>query len=108
MLWRNSSLATTHGGWGVGLCSMSSTNASAMCPCADSLFSEVRMTDLYEMTACQLLKGYADRTFSPVEAVSSVLERIEVVQPRVNAFCRIDAEAALDAAKASQERWRRG
>jgi aspartyl-tRNA(Asn)/glutamyl-tRNA(Gln) amidotransferase subunit A len=66
------------------------------------------MTDLYELTACQLIKGYADRTFSPVEAVCSVLERIETVQPRVNAFCRIDAEAALDAARTSQERWRRG
>ncbi|MCQ4082889.1 amidase [Streptomyces sp. RB6PN25] len=66
------------------------------------------MTDLHELTARQLLQGYADRTFSPVEVVGSVLERIEAVQPRVNAFCRIDSEAAMDTARASEERWRRG
>jgi aspartyl-tRNA(Asn)/glutamyl-tRNA(Gln) amidotransferase subunit A len=37
-----------------------------------------------------------------------VLGRIEAFNERVNAFCRVDAEGALAAAKASEARWARG
>jgi aspartyl-tRNA(Asn)/glutamyl-tRNA(Gln) amidotransferase subunit A len=66
------------------------------------------MTDLYELTACQLIAGYRSGAFSPVDAVRSVLERVEAVNGTVNAFCRVDAEGALEAARASRERWGRG
>ena len=66
------------------------------------------MTDLYELTARELLTGYRSGDFSPVEAVRSVLDRIEAVNEGVNAFCRVDAEDAMEAAKASRDRWRRG
>ncbi len=66
------------------------------------------MTDLYELTARELVAGYRDGAFSPVEATRSVLDRIEAVNEGVNAFTRIDTEEALEAAKASRERWRRG
>ena len=66
------------------------------------------MTDLYELTARELITGYRSGAFSPVEATRSVLDRIEAVDPGVNAFCRVDAEGALAAAGASTERWRRG
>ncbi|MFF8843106.1 amidase [Streptomyces sp. NPDC015127] len=64
-----------------------------------------RLTDL---TARQLLAGYAQGDFSPVDATRAALERIESVQPLVNAFVRVDADPALAAAAASAERWRRG
>ncbi|MGW6457936.1 amidase [Streptomyces sp. NPDC055078] len=60
------------------------------------------------MTARQLLAGYRRGEFSPVEATRAALDRIEEVQPLVNAFVRVDAEAALAAAGRSAERWRRG
>lgn len=66
------------------------------------------MTDpLTDHTARQLLAGYEKGDFTPVEATRAALERIEAVQPLVNAFVRIDAEAALAQAEASAERWRR-
>ncbi len=66
------------------------------------------MTDLYELSARELVAGYRSGAFGPVEAVGSVLERIEAVNGAVNAFCRVDADRALEQAAASQERWERG
>ncbi|MFI9587955.1 amidase [Streptomyces sp. NPDC052236] len=62
---------------------------------------------LTDLTAHQLLAGYERGDFSPVDATREALDRIEVVQPLVNAFVRVDAEQALDQARASAERWRR-
>ncbi|WP_066946438.1 amidase [Streptomyces lushanensis] len=59
------------------------------------------------LTARQLLAGYEQGEFSPVEAVRAVLERIGTVQPLVNAFVRVDAESALAQAEESAGRWRR-
>ncbi|GAA1904296.1 amidase [Streptantibioticus ferralitis] len=66
------------------------------------------MTDLHELTARQLIAGYRSGAFTPVDAVRSVLDRVETVNGTVNAFCRVDEEGALEAAQASRERWRRG
>ncbi|MET8677704.1 amidase [Streptomyces sp. NPDC004647] len=66
------------------------------------------MTDLADLTATELLTGYAARAFSPVDATRAVLDRIERTDPTVNAFVRVDAEDALARATESQERWRRG
>ncbi|MFJ2111380.1 amidase [Streptomyces sp. NPDC087850] len=61
---------------------------------------------LTDLTARQLLAGYARGDFTPVDAVRAVLDRIETVQPLVNAFVRTDAEEALARAEASAARWR--
>ncbi|MFI1013236.1 amidase [Streptomyces sp. NPDC020965] len=66
------------------------------------------LTELTDLTARQLLAGYARGDFSPVAATRAALDRIEEVQPLVNAFVRVDAEKALAQAAASAERWRRG
>lgn len=66
------------------------------------------LTDLTALTARQLLAGYENGDFSPVEATRAALERIERVQPLVNAFVRVDADAALAQARASAGRWHRG
>ncbi|MFJ9029346.1 amidase [Streptomyces sp. NPDC102274] len=63
-------------------------------------------TRLTDLTARQLLAGYERGDFSPLDATRAVLDRIEVVQPLVNAFVRVDAEAALAQAEASTARWR--
>ncbi|MGI5163489.1 amidase [Spirillospora sp. CA-253888] len=65
-------------------------------------------TDPADLTATQLLDRYRDRTLSPVEAVRAVLARIDAADPRLNAFCLVDADRALEAARASAARWRRG
>ena len=48
------------------------------------------------------------RQLSPVEATRACLDRIERWNDRVHAFCLVDGEAALAAARASEARWRRG
>ncbi|WP_309093977.1 amidase [Streptomyces sp.] len=66
------------------------------------------MTELTELTAVRLLDGYRTGEFSPVEAARAALQRAESIQPEVNAFVRLTAEDALERARESQERWRRG
>ncbi|WP_431044300.1 amidase [Streptomyces sp. P1-3] len=65
-------------------------------------------TDPADLTATQLVARYASGDLSPVEATRAVLARIERIQPKVNAFTRVDADGALRQAEASAERWRRG
>jgi aspartyl-tRNA(Asn)/glutamyl-tRNA(Gln) amidotransferase subunit A len=68
------------------------------------------MTDpvfLTDLTARQLLAGYEKGDFSPVDATRAVLDRIETVQPLVNAYVRVNTEEALAQAEAAGERWRR-
>jgi aspartyl-tRNA(Asn)/glutamyl-tRNA(Gln) amidotransferase subunit A len=65
------------------------------------------VTHLTDLTARRLLAGYDKGVFSPLDATRAALERIEAVQPLVNAFVRVDAEQALAQAEASAERWRR-
>src|SRR3982751_6240485 len=64
-------------------------------------------TQLCGITACELLDGYRKHELSPVEVTRAVLERIEKVNPALNAFCLV-SDRALDEAKASEERWMRG
>ena len=65
-------------------------------------------TDLADLSASELLTHYRHGTASPVEATRAVLARIDTLNPRLNAFCHVDAEAALAAARDSEQRWQRG
>jgi aspartyl-tRNA(Asn)/glutamyl-tRNA(Gln) amidotransferase subunit A len=60
------------------------------------------------LTATELLAAYRGGELSPVEVTEAVLARIERVDPRLNAFCLVDPEWSLAAARASADRWRRG
>jgi aspartyl-tRNA(Asn)/glutamyl-tRNA(Gln) amidotransferase subunit A len=64
--------------------------------------------DLCFMSATELLARYRARTLSPVEATKAVLDRIERVNPKLNAYCLVDWEGALAAARESEARWIRG
>lgn len=59
-------------------------------------------------SAVELVEGYRLKTLSPVETVQDVLQRVEKVNPHVNAFCLIDEEAALEQARQSESRWMAG
>jgi aspartyl-tRNA(Asn)/glutamyl-tRNA(Gln) amidotransferase subunit A len=58
------------------------------------------------LTASELLARYRDGTLSPVEACEAALARIEAHDGALNAFCLVDAEAALAEARRSEARWR--
>ncbi|GAA4058799.1 amidase [Actinomadura miaoliensis] len=65
-------------------------------------------TEAADLTAAELAGAYRAGRLSPVEVAEAVLARIERVDPALNAFCLVDAERAVEAARASADRWRRG
>ena len=52
-------------------------------------------TDLALMSAKELTEAYAARQLSPVEVTQASLDRIARTEPRLNAFCVIDPDAAV-------------
>jgi aspartyl-tRNA(Asn)/glutamyl-tRNA(Gln) amidotransferase subunit A len=65
------------------------------------------MNDLCSLTAVELLERYRKHELSPVEVTRAVLERIEKLNPKLNAFCLV-SDKALDEAKACESRWLAG
>lgn len=64
--------------------------------------------DIAYLPAAELTAAYARGEVSPVEVIRAVLDRIERLDPEVNAFCLVDADAALRDARESEGRWHRG
>ena len=65
------------------------------------------MSDLAFLSAVELLEGYRQKAFSPVEVARACIARIERLGPALNAFVHVDADAALASARASELRWQR-
>ena len=61
-----------------------------------------------DFSANELIDHYRRKVLSPVEVVEAALARIERLNPVYNAFVLVDPEAALAAARASEQRWQRG
>jgi aspartyl-tRNA(Asn)/glutamyl-tRNA(Gln) amidotransferase subunit A len=64
--------------------------------------------DVAHTSAVSLLDLYRTRALSPVEATRLILEHLDALQPKINAFCIVDREGALAAARESERRWQRG
>ena len=60
-------------------------------------------TDLCYMSATQLAGLIRTKQLSAVELTRAVLDRIERLNPVVNAFCTVTADAALQAARAAEQ-----
>ena len=56
-------------------------------------------TDLCYTPAAKLIPLIRSKKLSPVELTKAVLERIERLNPKLNAFCLVTAEAATKAAR---------
>jgi aspartyl-tRNA(Asn)/glutamyl-tRNA(Gln) amidotransferase subunit A len=65
-------------------------------------------TAIADMSGVELLARYRDKSLSPVEVTEDALGRIERFNPLVNAYCHVDAQGALTAARASEQRWLKG
>ncbi|SCZ53514.1 amidase [Thiohalomonas denitrificans] len=65
-------------------------------------------TDVADMTAAEMAAMFRHRLLSPVEAAEAALDRIRRYNPAVNAFCLVDEETTLKAARAAEERHLRG
>ncbi|MDX3906060.1 MAG: amidase [Pigmentiphaga sp.] len=66
------------------------------------------MSDLPFLSLSQLARGFQRKEFSPVEVLDAQLDRIQALNPRLNAFTVMDAERARAAAQASEARWMQG
>ncbi len=63
---------------------------------------------LLTLSAADLSDAYASGRLSPVEVATAALDRAEAIQPRFNAFTRIDRPFAMAAARESEARWLSG
>jgi aspartyl-tRNA(Asn)/glutamyl-tRNA(Gln) amidotransferase subunit A len=62
----------------------------------------------FRMSARELLRLYRTRELSPVEAMASVIERVEAYEPHIHATWLYAPERALGEARASEARWAKG
>lgn len=60
------------------------------------------MTELPWLSASEASRAFAAKRVSPVELLSALLARIEMLDPKLNAFIRLDADAALQAARLAE------
>ncbi len=64
--------------------------------------------DLFMESATGLVAAYRAKALSPVEATRAVLDRIAACNRPLNAFCVIDEDSAMAAARESEARWQKG
>ena len=64
--------------------------------------------DIAFLSATELVAAFRDKRLSPVEVARVVLDRIDRLNPTLNAFVLVDHEAAMRDARASEARWMRG
>src|SRR6201987_3992750 len=64
--------------------------------------------DVAYASAVSLLELYRRRALSPVEVTRLLLDRLDALQPKINAFCIVDHDGALAAARESERRWLSG
>src|SRR5439155_9400024 len=64
-------------------------------------------SDIAFAPAEALAELYRKKALSPVEAAEILFARIEALQPKLNAFCIVDRDGAMAAARASEARWRK-
>lgn len=62
-------------------------------------------SNLADLSATELIELYRAKRASPVDATRACLARIDALNPKLDAFCLVDAEGALQAARASETRW---
>src|SRR3954453_13733259 len=60
------------------------------------------MSDLQWLSAAEAARAIAAHELSPVELMQALLQRIERLDPKLNAFIRLDRDVALAAARAAE------
>ena len=67
----------------------------------------IKMSELYQLSIKEKLKGLKDLSFSPTELTESYLDRIERIDPKINSYITLTKEEALMKAKNSEKRYQR-
>ena len=61
------------------------------------------MAETHELSAAELARQIRYRKITPVEVAQSFLERIDALEPSLDAWVRVDREAVLSDAQQRQE-----
>ena len=64
------------------------------------------MAEIHELSARELRAGYEARTFTPEEVVEAIFERIDALEPSLNAFISQTRDLALTQARDAARAWR--
>ncbi|MEC9347352.1 MAG: amidase [Pseudomonadota bacterium] len=64
--------------------------------------------ELVWLSAGTLARGYERGDFSPVEVAAATFRRIHAIDGKLNAFRVLDEDRAMEAARASEQRWLKG
>jgi aspartyl-tRNA(Asn)/glutamyl-tRNA(Gln) amidotransferase subunit A len=67
-----------------------------------------KVGQIHELSAAELASAYQKKRLSPVEVMGAILDRLEKLNPGINAFREIDRRGALADAAASERRWHEG
>ena len=59
----------------------------------------------WRLSAAELLDGYAQRNFSPVEVLHELYERVDRLNPALSAFLALNTDDALAAAQTAEDVW---
>src|SRR5260370_17469055 len=70
--------------------------------------SESSDRDIAYLYGTELVAAYRRRTLSPVEVTTTLLRRLERLEPRINAFVLVARESALKEGRAGEARWVNG
>jgi Asp-tRNA(Asn)/Glu-tRNA(Gln) amidotransferase A subunit family amidase len=62
-------------------------------------------TDLCYLAATELRQKFADRELSPVEVTEATLDRIESLNPSLNAYVTVTAERAMESARVAEAQY---
>ena len=57
------------------------------------------------LSAFDVLNKYREKKLSPVDVISAVIKRIEIVNPKINAFNYFDFDKSLELAKESERKF---
>lgn len=64
--------------------------------------------EIIRMSALELLEAYRKKELSPVEVTGAVLERIEAVNPKINAIVTLTGDLAMEGARSAEAAYLRG
>jgi Asp-tRNA(Asn)/Glu-tRNA(Gln) amidotransferase A subunit family amidase len=65
-------------------------------------------SDIYLLSAKELIDAFKKKTISPVEVMKTVLGQAETLNPHINALFSIKPDMAMVAARESEKRWQQG
>jgi len=62
-------------------------------------------SDIYNLSAVELIKSYANKNLSPVEVTKNIIQRVKAIDKKINSYVFIDEQNAIEEAEKSEKRW---